>query len=164
MLPISAMTLHIGVVSVTALVGAITGTAALVLSIKNYLRDNPRIKVMLRWDMSITDNPRYDRSKLWGLVSVANVGRRPIHVRIAHLKLAKGYKYSHLVISEGIAGKSLPEGDAPAIFMISQEGMQEYAKDWRKIRAAIYDSAGREYLSPKTSSKDPVPSWAKGNP
>jgi hypothetical protein len=35
------------------------------------------------------------------------------------------------------------------MFIVSQDGMHEYAKDWRKIRAAIYDSAGEEYLSPK---------------
>jgi hypothetical protein len=133
------------------------------LSITNYLRDNPRVAVTLLWDMSITDNPRYDRNKRWGLVNVANVGRRPIYVRIANLKLPKGHKNSHLVLSEGIAGKRLAEGDAPAVFIVSQDGLQEYAKDWRKIRAAIYDSAGREYLSPKKTSKDSAPSWANVN-
>jgi hypothetical protein len=33
----------------------------------------------------------------------------------------------------------MAEGDAPAIFIVSQDGLQEYASDWRKIRAAIYD-------------------------
>jgi hypothetical protein len=157
------MTLHAGVTEITALTGAFTGIAALVLSITNYLRDNPRVRVTLLWDMSITENPRYDRNKLWGLVSVANVGRRPIYVKIANLKLPKGNKNSHLILNEGIAGKSLAEGDAPAVFIASQDGMREYAKDWRKIRAAVYDSAGREYLSPKKTSKDAVPSWAKLN-
>jgi hypothetical protein len=63
--------------------------------------------------------------------------------------------------SEGIAGKRLAEGDAPAIFIVSQDGLQEYGKNWRKIRAAIYDSAGREYLSPKKTSKESAPSWAR---
>ena len=69
------MTLHAGITEATALIGAFTGIAALVLSITNYLRDNPRVRVTLLWDMSVTDNPRYDRNKLWGIVSVANVGR-----------------------------------------------------------------------------------------
>jgi hypothetical protein len=64
-----------------------------------------------------------------------------------------------LVLSEGIAGKRLAEGDAPARFTISQEGLEEYGKDWRKIRAAVYDSAGREYMS-KEPSKNQPPSWA----
>ena len=157
------MVTQIGVTQVTALVGAFTGIAALVLSVTNYLRDNPKVTVTLSWDMSVTDNPRYDRNKQWGIVSIANVGRRPIYVRIANLKLPNGYKNSHLVLSEGIAGKRLAEGDAPAIFIISQDGMQEYAKDWRKIRAAIYDSAGREYLSPKKKRTDSTPSWATAN-
>lgn len=160
---LSAMAMQIGLTQVTALVGAFTGIAALVLSITNYLRDNPKVTVTLLWDMSVTDNPRYDRNKQWGIVTVANVGRRPIYLRIANLKLPKGYTNSHLVLSEGIAGKRLAEGDAPAMFIISQDGMEEYAKDWQKIRAAIYDSAGREYLSPKKTSNDSTPSWAKVN-
>lgn len=150
-----------GLTQITALVGAFTGIAALVLSITNYLRDSPKLTVKLLWDMSITDNPGYDRNTFWGIVTVANVGRRPIHVRVANLRLPKGHAASHLVLSEGIAGKTLAEGAPPAIFIISQDGMQEYARDWRKIRAAIYDSAGREYLSPRTPRKDSVPSWAK---
>jgi len=157
------MTALVGVTEITALTGAFTGIAALVLSITNYLRDSPKIKVALLWDMSVTDNPRYDRNKRWGLVTVANVGRRPIYVRIANLKLPKGYKKSHFVLSEGIAGSRLAEGDVPATFMVSQDGLEEYAKDWREIRAAIYDSAGREYLSPRKPRKDCVPSWAKVN-
>lgn len=123
----------------------------------------PKIKVTLQWDMSVTDNPRYDRNKLWGIVTVANVGRRPIYVRMASLKLPKGHKNSHLVLNEGIAGKRLAEGDAPAMFIVSQDGLEEYAKDWRNIRAAIYDSAGQEYLSPQKPSKGNTPSWAKVN-
>jgi hypothetical protein len=145
----------------TALTGAFTGIAALVLSITNYLRDNPKLKVTLLWDMSVMDNPRYDRTKLWGLVTVANVGRRPTYIRVANLKLPKGYEHSHLVLGEGIAGTRLAEGDAPTMFVVAQDGLAEYAKDWRRIRAAVYDSAGREYLSPRKPSKDFAPSWAK---
>jgi len=149
------------ITTITAMIGAFTGIAALVLSITNYLRDNPKLKVGLRWDMSVTDNPRYDRDKKWGLVSVANVGRRPIFIRVANLELPRGYKYSHLVLSEGIAGKRLAEGDAPAVFMASQDGMEQYAKDWRKVRAVIFDSAGKRYFSPRMPIKSEPPSWAK---
>ena len=154
---------QVGLTQVTALTGAFTGISALVLSITNYLSDSPKIRVLLLWNMSITDNPVYDRNKRWCLVTVANVGRRPIHVRIANLKLPKGHEHSHLVLNEGIAGKRLAEGDAPAIFIMSQDGMQEYSKDWRKIRAAVYDSAGREYLSPKKTGRDSAPSWVRAN-
>lgn len=67
----------VGLTEITALTGAVVGVAALVLSITNYLRDTPKVVVALFWDMSITDNPRYDRRKLGGLVVVSNVGRRP---------------------------------------------------------------------------------------
>src|ERR1700687_4513119 len=98
------LTHTVGLTEITALTGAVVGVTALVLSITNYLRDTPKVIVGLFWDMSITDNPRYDRSKLWGLVVVSNVGRRPIYIRIANIKLPKGHKHSHLVLSEGIAG------------------------------------------------------------
>ena len=93
------MASQISITQITAVTGAFTGIAALVLSLTNYLRDSPKIKVTLLWDMTVTDNPQYDRNKLWGLVTVANVGRRPIYVRIANLKLPKGYKNTHLVLS-----------------------------------------------------------------
>lgn len=89
-----SMTPHAGVTQITALIGAFTGIAALVLSITNYLRDNPKVTVTLLWDMSITDNPRYDRNKLWGVVSVANVGRRPIY------GLSRGVTRANSICSE----------------------------------------------------------------
>jgi len=155
------VTHSIGVTDITALTAAVVGVAALVLSIVNYVGDTPNVKVTLLWDMSITDQPPYDPRKLWGLVIVANVGRRPVYIRIANLKLPKGYKNTHLVLREGLAGQRLAEGDAPAHFVVSQDGLQEYAKDWRKIRAAVSDTAGKEYLSPAPQRKAKPPSWAK---
>jgi hypothetical protein len=94
---------------------------------------------------------------------VANVGRRPVYIRVANLQLPKGYKHTNLLITDGIAGKRLAEGDAPVHFTVSQDGLQEYAKDWRKIRAIVYDSAGKEYLSSRKPNKNHPPSWATGN-
>jgi hypothetical protein len=91
-----AVTHPIGLTDITALTGTVVGVVALVLSVVNYLRDTPKVKVTLLWDMSVTDQPRYDTRKLWGLVTVANVGRRPVYIRVANLKLPKGYKHSHL--------------------------------------------------------------------
>ena len=151
----------VGITDITALTGALVGVTALVLSVINYLRDSPKVRVTLLWDMRVTDSRRYDTTKLWGMVTVANVGRRPIYIRVANLKLPKGYKHSHLVLSEGITGQRLAEGDPPAIFTVKQDGLDQYAKDWRKIRAAVYDTAGREYLSPRKPSKKIPPSWVK---
>jgi hypothetical protein len=144
----------------TALTGAVIGVAAFVLSLTNYLRDKPKVVVKLMWDRGITDNPKYDPRKLWGLVVVSNVGRRPIYIRMASLKLPKGYKLTHFVLSEGIKGMRLAEGDEPACFVISQDGLEEYGRDWRKIRAIVFDSADTEYCSQKLPKTD-KPSWVK---
>lgn len=44
----------------------------------------------------------------------------------------KGCKNSHLVLSAGIAGKRLAEGDAPALFIIGQDGMESMQRVGRK--------------------------------
>ncbi len=146
------------ITDVAAILGAIFGTAGLVLGILNYLRDRPEVLVKLYWDMSVTDNPKYDPKKKWCLVTVTNCGRRPIYISHASLKLPKGYKATHLLIQEAIRGQRLGEGDPPASYVVSQDGMEDYKKDWHKIRAAVTDTAGKEYLSKVDKSKRP--SWA----
>lgn len=144
---------------ITAIIAAIVGVAALVLSINNYLRDRPKIVVRLYWDWRVTDNTVYDRNKLWGHVEVANIGRRPVFIKSASLKLPKGYEHTHELIMESIRGQRLAEGDPPVLFMMRQDGMEKYAADWRKIRAVVSDSANREYFSKKLR-KSQRPSWA----
>jgi hypothetical protein len=153
------MTQPVSLTDITALTGAVVAVAALVLSIINYRRENPRVVVKLFWDWGVTDNPRYDPKKLWGFVEVSNVGRRPIYIRNASLKLPKGYEHTHELLLDSVQGQRLAEGDPPAQFMMSQDGMQKYAKDWRRIRAVVYDTAGRRYVS-KRLDKGKRPSWA----
>jgi hypothetical protein len=150
----------IGLTDVTALTGAIAGAAALALGVVNYLRDTPKIIVKLFWDRSVVNIPGCDPNKLYGLVLVSNVGRRPIYISHAALSLPNGYEETRLVLREGIRGNRLVEGDPPAEFMVSQDGLKEYAKDWRKIRAVVNDSVGKESKS-KRPRKSDKPSWAK---
>lgn len=150
----------VGITEVTALIGAVVGTAGFVLGIVNYLRDRPRVLVTLKWDMAVADNPRYDTSKRWCLVTASNVGRRPIYISHASLKLPKGHDYTHLLISEGILGQRLAEGDPPSSYVVSQDGLEKYANVWHKIQAVVYDTANKEYRSPLLDKSQP-PSWAK---
>lgn len=68
----------------TALVGAVTGPAAFVLSLLNYFRDKPKVIVSLEWDRCLIGGVNED--KKFGVVTVANVGRRPIFISHAHLR------------------------------------------------------------------------------
>ena len=148
------------ITQVTGLLGLIFGVVGTILGILNYFRDRARVQVSLKWDMSVTDNPLYDPKKYWGVVWIGNVGRRPIFVSHVALRLPKGRKKTHLILYDGIAGVRLSEGDATKTYMLSQEGLEEYAPHWQKIVAHVSDASGREWRS-KRLRKTAVPSWAK---
>jgi hypothetical protein len=140
-----------------AVVGMVLGTAGFVMSLINYLRDRPKVKVLLKWNMALVG----DSSKQMGIVRVTNVGRRPIYISVAALQVPKGFKYTHLILKESMPGHKLSEGDAPATFSVNYDGLAQYAKHWRKVRGYVEDSAGKKYLSEKLPETE-IPSWAKG--
>jgi hypothetical protein len=144
------------VVAVLGLVSGITGT---VLGILAYLRDRARVEVSLQWDMDIIGDPRYDPAKPWGSVTVTNVGRRTVHVSHVALRLPdRRFGISHLLITGGIAGKTLPEGAPAEVHVVTQDGMEKFASVWHLIRAQVSDSTGRVWKSNYVREK---PSWAK---
>jgi len=144
------------------LVGLVFGSIGLAIGVMNYLRDNPKITVELQWDMTPFNLPEFDPNELVGVIRITNTGRRPAYVSHVALKLPKGYEGTHLVISEGLQGQKLSEGDPPLTFPSRQNELHQYAKDWRKLRAQVSDSTGKVWYSPRTwiSKK---PSWANEN-
>jgi hypothetical protein len=142
---------------VTAIIGAITGVSGLVLGILNYNRDKPNIQITLSWDMSSYGfaSVIYDEKKLWGVISITNISRRPIFFSHLHLEVPDTSKC--LLISAGVAGEKLLEGDPPKTYPVTQEGLEEYADHWNKIRAVAIDSTGKKYYSLPAKQK---PSWA----
>lgn len=140
---------------VASLVGVIFGLSGLVLGILNYLRDRGNVTVSLEWDRNLMNAPGYDESKLWGVVTVTHIGRRPIYISHAAIKLPQPSEY--LLLSEGIKGEKLSEGDPPRYFMVNQAGLEKYASVWHKLRAQVSDTTGKVYLSSKVKTK---PSWA----
>lgn len=148
------------ITQVTGLLGLIFGIVGTILGILNYLRDRACVQVSLKWDMTVTDNPLYDPKKYWAVVRIGNVGRRPIFVSHVALRLPKGLKKTHLLLNDGIAGARLAEGDPTKIYILSQEGLEEYAPHWRKIVAQVTDVSGREWTSKRLQETE-IPSWAR---
>ena len=143
-------------------VGLVAGVTALVLGVLNYLRENPKIVIELQWDMNPVNIPGYDKNEQIGMIHISNVGRRPIYLSHVALRLPKGFNESHLLLQEGLQGKSVAEGDAPMIFPVKQEGLGKYASKWREVRAHVSDSTSKVWLSKKIE-KAKVPSWAVTN-
>jgi hypothetical protein len=88
---------------VAALLGMVLGTAGFVIGLMNYLRDRPKVKVHLQWDMVVSGDAAGNKM---GIVRVTNVGRRPIYISAA----------------------TLNEGDAPATFSVNYDSLAQYAK------------------------------------
>jgi hypothetical protein len=145
---------------ITSLLGLVFGVTGTVLGVLNYLRDRAQVRVTLHWDMSVTPGSKYDSKKKWGIVRVANVGRRPIFVSHVAIRLPKGFNVTHLLLSEGVEGVKLGEGDPEKGFVVSQEGLEQYAACWWKLVAHVSDASGQEWTS-KPLPREAMPSWAR---
>ncbi|MGH9375607.1 MAG: hypothetical protein ACRD1J_05520 [Terriglobia bacterium] len=139
---------------VTAILGALLGTAGFIISILAFLRDRPNIRVTLVWDLESTGHS----GVRIGLVNVTNIGRRAIYIGAVALELPKTYKYNALLLWDSISGNRLGEGDPPAKVTINYDSFSQYKSDWNKIRAFAEDSAGKKYYSDYPGKK---PSWAQ---
>jgi len=138
-----------------ALLGLIFGLIGTIIGVSNYWRDRAKLIVFLKWDMAMTGK---DEGKRFGCITVTNTGRRAIFISHVALRLPKEEEYSHFLIQGGLKGQKLAEGDAPAVFPLEQEGLKEYASNWRNIIAQVSDSTGKEWVSKKVME---CPSWAK---
>jgi hypothetical protein len=133
--------------TITAIVGVALGSASLVLGIINHLRDCPKIKILLQWNMEMWDNSLQRIEGECGIITVTNKGRRPAYISHVCLILPKTYKNRLLVVKKSIEGQKLSEGDPPAKFIVSLEIQNKYSKDLAKIRARVSDSTGQNYFS-----------------
>ena len=110
-----------------AVVGALTGPAAFVLSVLNYNRDKPKIKIRLEWNHVSVG------------VFVTNVGRRPIHISKVYVEDKSGHKAE---LGDNVAFR-LDEGDgercAWAPFIESLLNVDQ------ALRATVVDASGRRY-------------------
>ena len=144
-------------------VGMVTGTVGLVVSVFAYRRDRPKVQVRVSWGMRPTHGGRYDPDKLYGTVTVANVGRRPVFVSHAQLALPLGMTRERILLAEAVAGQEIPEGGRPVMWLVEQESLKnypDYVVNWKKVRAVVVDSAGQEWRS-KPLRRTGKPSWVE---
>ncbi len=140
---------------ITGLLGLIFGVIGTTIGVSNYFRDKAKVVVTLQWDMAIIDD---DEDKRIGCITATNTGRRAIFISHVALCLLKGNEISHFLIQGGLKGQKLSEGDAPAVFPVEQDGLEEYANHWKAIIAQVSDSTGKVWKSKKLGKQ---PSWSK---
>lgn len=146
---------NITISELTGLLGLIFGVIGTSIGVFNFWRDKGKLVVRLQWDMAITGE---SEEKRVGCITVTNSGRRAVFMSHVALRLPKGHEHSHFLIREGLKGQKLSEGDPPAVFPVDQEGLEQYAKEWKDVRAQVSDSTGKEWLSKQITV---APSWAK---
>lgn len=91
----------------------------------------------------------------YGIISTTNVGRRPIYISHAHIKIIDTNEI--ILPPDFMSGTKLAEGDPPVTYTIQQtEVLKQYSTNWKKMRAVVIDSAGKEYISNSIKTK---PTW-----
>ena len=134
------------------LIGLALAVAGFVIAILVYNRDTAKITVELFYDYMLVPEDPLDGGGSFGLINVANVGRRPIFISHAALELPKKAhgEANYLVLAEGLPGDKLAEGDPPKSYKFKQDQLTKYTEHWREIRAQVTDSTGTIWRS-KTS-------------
>src|SRR5262245_36805409 len=155
----------------SAITGMVLGTAGFVLSLVNYFRDRAKITVLLEWDSTlIEEGVPYDHSKKYAVITVTNVGRRPVYLKSISLQVPMGRKYDYfplwrkyiyLISRTSIAGKKLEEGSQPMSIEMDQghERLAPYSNQRHVVRAAAQVSTGKTYLSKKMRRNPIILLW-----
>ena len=133
--------------TITAIFGVALGSASLVLGIINHLRDRPKIKIHLQWNVEKRDSSFQRIEGECGMITVTNSGRRPAYISHVCLILPKTFKNRVLVVKKSIEGQKLFEGDPPIRFIVPLETQNKYLKDLGEMRARVSDSTGQIYYS-----------------
>lgn len=120
---------------------ALVGTFSLVVSGYVAFRDRARVRVKARSGCKVsgTGSP-YDPSKLYVIVTVANIGRRTVTIQAVSL-LRRDSEKVQLVLDESIReGREISEGKSTT-FVTDQEGL-----DLENISGVVaYDQVGRSW-------------------
>lgn len=145
-----------------SLVGAVTGPFGLGLALLVYFRDRAKVDVSVSWDMRVTGG-RADDTRQVALLTVRNIGRRPVYVSHAHFVApgSDGVETPAAILTESIRGVVLPEGAPPQHYEIDQSNMKADAHHWWKVRGGITEASGKSHY---TDWLVVAPEWADGFP
>jgi hypothetical protein len=138
----------------SSILGMVLGTAGFVMGVLNHLRDRAKVKLTLQWKMQSLET-----GEQRGLVRITNIGRRPVFISMVALELPKGHDHTHLILMKSLDGTKLGEGDRPMGVFVPYEGLAQYSKVWRKMRAYAEDSTGKQYHSKYPAKDTPTPPW-----
>lgn len=141
---------HDVVTSVVAQIGAFTGAAGLALGIMNFWRDRGSLQVELAENIIVTGMPQYPPHRRWGVVSIANRGRRPIWFSSASLILDTGEQ----AILFNAQATRLEEGSEPARAIFDKGDI--YDRGYSIVCARATDALGRKHYSSMS-----FPNWLR---
>lgn len=133
--------------STVAWYGAIVATAGTCISVINFLRDRPKIKIQFQKDMNIYGPQSiYPKDKTYISITVINKGRRPVNITKAGFRTL-GATRKYTIFNDSFSthrNRVLTEESPTSDFMIEQdEKMLEMLKGTWYIW--VQDATGRMY-------------------
>lgn len=135
----------------TGLYGAVTGTAALILTYLNFRRNRAIVCISVHSDMEVIGDSVYKPKTSYVKVNVANVGQRQLTLTLAGYSFLKG---NGAVIADSLrAGASVIQEGESIDFLVEQDlvKMKEISYFWVK------DATGKEHR--KNIAKAPIRLW-----
>jgi hypothetical protein len=123
---------------VVAWYAAIVSTLGFFLALYVALRDRPRLRISVQPNMRAFGMPVYDEDKLYVLVTVGNVGRRPLTIGL--VGFTQRGKGDDIVLTDSTreGAKDVPEGKS-VTYLAEQAGLPLF-----KLKHVIVrDNAGR---------------------
>lgn len=125
-------------VSVVAWYAAVVSTMGFLLALYVALRDRPRLRIFVQPNMLSLGNPLYDENKLYVVVTVANVGRRPLTISL--VGFTQRGKRGDIILTDSTreAPKEVLEGKSAAY-----RAEQALLPLGHLKRVIVRDSAGR---------------------
>lgn len=97
---------------VRGILGSVLGSAALAIPILNYLRDRPKLRVELFWDLV------QGTSDSVGVIRVSNIGRRSVYFYGASLVFPRKENRKPILLLDTTSGSRLDEGGRPEHFLV----------------------------------------------